>query len=356
MNDLELAETIRKAALDCGFDACGIIKTNEMHGYAAAIDERIAHFPDAKPMFAYFSFFARPEEYIPWAKSIVVCTRSFDKYRIPENLRGIIAKYFCVDTRKDELSKENQETLRFEKFLTNLGLTHAAKHDYGITALRWAGAKAGIGIVRKNNFFYTEKGPWNFLEAFAIDRELELKNNSSIKKCPEKCAMCIEVCPTGSLSKPFQMNCFSCVAFLTSRSTCAPGKDHYDKCGSWIFGCDVCQDVCPFNKKKDWDSGEDFPGLEELAGMLSYERILSMDEGTMRGLLSQKFWYIEPDGVWKWKCNVLNAMRNGYDEKYLPHIERAMDDPREEVRDMAKWVFDSVSTIPSNPYSAQSIL
>ena len=345
MNDSELIDTIQRAAQNCGFDACGIVGTEEMAGYAEAISARITHFPGSNAMYDRFAAFATPSSTMPWAKAVIICAHWYGNYRVPENLQGVIGKSFCLDTRKDAYSKDYQGIRRFQTILSELGLTYAVKHDYGVTALRWAAAKAGIGVIRKNNFFYTEQGSWHRLEAFLIDRELELKLTPSIKKCPEKCGLCIKACPTKSLDAPFQMNGLTCVSFLTSKGTCAPGKELYDRCGSWIFGCDACQDACPFNKKM-WDAGADFPGLEELAGKLSFEQILSMDEDTLCDLLSQKFWYIAPDNMWKWKCNVLNAIHNSYDKKYLPYIEKSRMDARKEVREMAHWVFESVSSFP----------
>jgi len=341
MNNTKLATCIKNAALDCGYTHCGMIRVEEMAGYADAIDARITRFPDSEPMYSRLRALALPAQAAPWAKSVIICARWYGKYRIPEGLQGKIGKSFCVDTRRDRRSQEFQDTQRFEGILTGLGITHAVAHDFGITAVRWAAVKAGIGIVRKNNFFYAEHGSWYRLEAFLIDREVELKNTHSLQRCPEKCGLCMKACPTTALSEPFQMNGPVCVSFLTSRETCMPGKKHYDKCGSWIFGCDACQDACPFNRKQ-WTGAEDFPGLEELAGFLSYERILSLEYETLYSLLPEKFWYIQPDDVWKWKCNVLNAMHNTFESGYLPYIEGAMRDSREEVREMAEWVLESV--------------
>ncbi len=342
MNSADLATHIKQAVLDCGYDLCGIIKVSEMAEYAAAIFNRIAHFPESEPMYGGLRAFASPTKMLPWAKSVIICAQWYGKYHIPENLHGMIGKYYCVDVRKDPNSKENQGIHQLEQILTDLGITHAAKHDFGITAMRWAAAKAGIGIIRKNNFFYGECGSWYLLDSFLIDHELELKASPSIKSCPEKCGLCIKACPTGALSEPFQMNGPACVSFLNTMGTCAPGKKHYDRCGSWVFGCDACQDACPFNRKA-WDARENFPGLEELAGQISYEQLLVMDYAALNALLPQKFWYIRPDSLWKWKCNVLNAIHNNYDAKYFPYIEHATKDQKEEVREMAKWVLRSLA-------------
>jgi epoxyqueuosine reductase len=337
MNITKTALNIRRAALVNGYENCGIIKIAEMKGYAEAIAKRIARYPESKPMYGRLASYAEPNEEYPWAKSVVVCVRWYGKYYIPKHLDGLIGKSFLLDTRRDTSSIEYKKSIRFEAALQGLGLRVEAKKDFGITALRWAAMQAGIGAIRKNNFFYTTQGSWCTLEAYFIDHELELKQTAVMKKCPHKCNLCIKSCPTGALGEPFQMNGMACISYLMGIATCEPDKKHYDKSGSWIFGCDACQNACPFNRIA-WSATEKYPGLEELSQHISYEQILTMDYAVMRELLPKKFWYIKEDVVWKWKCNVLNAMCNTYHERYAPYIEKARHDEYGEVRAMAEWV------------------
>ena len=341
-NSPDLAVRIHEAALVCGYENCGIIRVAEMSEYEAAIASRIGRFPESRPMYTRFAHYAEPKNEHPWAGSIVVCTRWYGKYVIPEHLEGIIAKYFLVDTRLDARSKAYQDSIRFEDSLRGMGLRVEGKKDFGITAMRWAAMRAGIGIIRQNNFLYTEKGSWHELEAFFIDRDLELKHSQALKACPKKCDLCRRACPTGALAEPFQTNGMACMTYLTCFAVCGPNKKHYDKTGSWIFGCDACQDACPFNKEA-WKATEKYPGLNELGAYLFYEQILDMSYPELRALLSMKFWYIKEEDAWKWKCNVLNAMRNTYVAHYLPHIDKARQDDNENVRAMAEWVFGSVT-------------
>jgi epoxyqueuosine reductase len=337
MNNQELAADVARAAQTCGYESCGIVKVEEMRGYAGVLEERINQFPESKPLYKLLAHYAEPQQMFPWAKSVIICAQWYGKYHIPQHLEGLIGKAYCVDFRIDPGSNEHQGRLRFEAELGKMGLRYETQDGHGLTAMRWAAFKAGLGLIRKNNFFYTERGSWYTLSTYLIDQELELKTASTVRSCPEQCGLCIKACPTGALRAPYQTNGTICISFLMGFDTCEPGKKHYDHCGSWIYGCDACQNACPFNKET-WEGTEDYPGLESLSEQLAYERLLSMDYDQMRRLLSPKFWYIAPENVWKWKCNVLNAMLNHYEDKYRPHIERALGDERAEVRAMAGWV------------------
>lgn len=337
-----LAEQIKSTALDLGYEKCGIIKISDMYGYEEKLNERIERVPESKPYYEGFYRFAHLQDMYPWAKSIVICVRRYGKYHIPQDVKGLIAKYYLVDSRKDENSKDFQDSLRFERYMQKMGLKTATERKFGITGLRWAALKAGLGLVRKNNFFYTESGSWVYLEAWLIDKELESIEIPKLKQCPEHCNLCIKSCPTSSLSQPYTMNRSSCISCLTTwEGWDLPNEKFNEQMGSWVFGCDVCQDVCPFNKNS-WSEDEEFPFLSELCQRLSFEQIIEADYEFLENVIQPKLWYIPQDKVWRYKTNALNSMLNAYKSEYLPLIQRACNDKNDNVQNMAKWVLSKL--------------
>jgi epoxyqueuosine reductase len=333
-----LAEQIKNAALDMGYEKCGIIKISDMSGYEEKLNERIERIPEVKPHYEKFYHFAHLQDTYPWAKSIVICVRQYGKYHIPEHLKGLIAKYYLVDSRTDENSEDFQDSLKFEAYMQKMGLKTATERKFGITALRWAALKAGLGVVRKNNFFYTESGSWVHLEAWLIDKELESLEKPTLKQCPQHCNICIKSCPTSSLSQPYTMNRSSCISCLTTwEGWDLPNEKFNEQMGRWVFGCDVCQDVCPFNKNS-WTEDKEYPFLSELGQRLSLEQLIEADYEFLENVVQPKLWYIPKEKVWRYKTNALNAMRNAYKHEYLPIIQKACSDKNENVRNMAKWV------------------
>ena len=246
-----LAEQIKSVALEMGYEKCGIIKVSQLEGYEEKLNERIDRIPETKGFYQSMYRFTHLEDTHSWAKSIVICVRKYGKYNIPEHLKGMIAKYYLVDGRKDENSKDFQDSLKFEKYMKDLGLRAENERGFGLTPLRFAAMKAGLGIVRKNNFFYTENGSWVYLEAWLIDKEIEAIEVPKVKACPEKCGLCIKACPSASLSDPYTMNpiaCVSCVTTFMGRDMI--NEKYREQIGNWVYGCDVCQDVCPMNKNR----------------------------------------------------------------------------------------------------------
>lgn len=333
----QTAESIVEKALECGYESCGIIGIDAMAGFAEKLQERIEKAPGNDAMYSRFTRFADLRDNYPWAKSLVVCIISYRDYILPEHLEGLIGKHYLVDMRSSESCKEYKGSVAFEDYLRSIGLKVETDRRFGVTAMRWAAMKAGLGIVRKNNFFYTDSGSWVHIEAFLTDGEMELIQAPAGEPCPEGCELCLDACPTKSLSQPYTMSPAICVSPLTSREGDLISNPDAKLMGRWIYGCDVCQDACPHNAGK-WRPREVFPGLAELAEAISLEKIVQMDEGRLADLLASKFFYINRERIWQWKLNALNAMNNDYDESYAATIKAAKRDPNERVRHMASWV------------------
>ena len=333
-----IEQMIQKKAYELGYEKCGIIPISLLEGYAEKLDERIQKVPESEPFYQRQRRLANPLAEYPWAKSVVVLAVPYGKYEVPESVKGHIAKAYLFDIRVDANIKEYQHNRAMEQYMQELGLHVAANQIFGIVGLRWAALQAGLGIIRRNNFFYTQSGSWVHLEAWLTDREIELKEIPDIPQCPKGCDRCMTACPTHSLTAPYTMSPTSCISFLTTfggrNLTQEPLSKRF---GDYIYGCDICQDVCPMNKGK-WQEIEELPGLPELAPALTPENILNMEEEFYREKIQPKFFYLSPDELWKWKVNVLCFMHNNYKESYKPHIIKACKNENEKIRVMASSI------------------
>lgn len=255
----------------------------------------------------------------------------------------MIAKYYLVDARKDKNSKDYQDSVRFEEYMKELGIRAETERGFGLVPLRFAAMKAGLGIVRKNNFFYTENGSSVYLDAWLIDKELEAVEIPNVRPCSDKCNLCMKACPSASLSKPYTMNPIACVSCITTFMGRDMTNEKYrEEIGNWVYGCDACQDACPMNKNR-WQETEEFPNLQELSEHISLEKIIKMDYKFLEEVMQPKFWYIDKSSVWKWKVNAINVMVNDYKEQYKEHILYACNDSNPKVREMAEWAIEKLN-------------
>lgn len=310
-----LAQDIHEMALSCGFEDCGIIPVAELAGYEERLSERTTKVPQSVPFYQEaVGAFLRIRESYPWARSALVCTVWLGKYRYPKALRGRYAKSFFLSPEGVPECQAHLDTLRFQAWLGEQGIRWEGGESYGprrILPLRWAAVVAGLGICRKNNFFYTEKGSYYKLEGYLLDRDLEFRQNRKPKACPEKCDLCRRACGTRALSADYTMNPLACVSFWTTFGKGAvPPPLREEQFGQWICGCDDCQDACPYNRH-DWDQGEDFPGLDQIVELMQAENMVkASDEALREQIIPRTVAHVLPDQTATLRLTAARALRS----------------------------------------------
>jgi epoxyqueuosine reductase len=298
--------------------------------------------PESKAFYENQSRLTNLSKKYPWAKSVIVTVSAYGHYKIPEQLKGHIGAHYLFDARSNKESQEFKRGVQMEQFLKELGLKIDSNRNFGIVGLRWAALKAGLGMVRRNNFFYTESGSWVELEAWITDRSMELIELANLPDCPKGCSNCIKACPTCSLSSPYTMNPVTCISFLTTNGSQELAKNPLSKnFGTWFYGCDACQNACPMNRGK-WKEKDDFPDTLRLQYSLEPENIMHLKEDFYKQNIQPKFFYLSTEDSWKWKENVLNFMRNNYQESYKQYIKEACLDENDKISLMARMIWEEL--------------
>jgi epoxyqueuosine reductase len=335
---MTLENDIERKARELGIDKIGIIRAQAMEGYAQRLLERMEKVPNGANIFGRFMGFSDITKSFPWAKSIVVAVYDRAKYRLPEVGRKHYGKHYLTDSRGNPRAPEYQITKQMGAFLESKGLKTGWNEHPGVTAMRWAAMSAGLGMIRRNNFFYTsESGSFVSLTAWAIDRELELLVNENQNPCPKNCDKCLKACPTKSLSAPYTMDLSTCVSRLTSLNepvTFQP--ETLQRIGSWVYGCDACQDACPNNQGK-WAGERDFPDLDSLSVYMSPESILKMSYNEIDTILRPKFFYIKSENLWRWKLNAMNVLLNTKLNESLQIFHSLLSDDFDIVKNFADY-------------------
>ncbi len=111
----------------------------------------------------------------------------------------------------------------------------------------WA-YQSGLGFIGKNTCLINRKGgSYFFIGHIIVDLELEYEENNPEKNFCGSCTLCIKACPTKAL-EPFTLNAGKCISYLTIENRGAIPNEFKGKFNDWIFGCDICQEVCPWNR------------------------------------------------------------------------------------------------------------
>lgn len=304
----ELPQMIKKLASNAGYSSCGITSVEPFQEFDKALRDRISQFPEAANL--YFPLIEKMDfrSSAPWARSIVVCTRRYGKYKIPKKLDLYFGRYYLFDRRIPECPDFNIAK-QFEVSINNLGI----QTRRGGIPYRWAGARAGITHFGKNCFSYSEHGSWIDFDAWLINVELPPDQPTLNSKCPKNCRICIDACPTNALIEPYVMRRDRCIAHLTYEASEPIASDIWNKMGSWVYGCDVCQQVCPLNKSK-WESIEIADWLEKISDFLLPKALAKMDIDTYLTKVHPYFWYIPVDNLARWHANATRAVQNSSEE------------------------------------------
>jgi epoxyqueuosine reductase len=145
-------------------DAAGL-SSQEIYGlveaslYREKLEERISRIPMGEQIYGRFRSYADPSADNPEMKSIIVAIVPNYRYNVPGEFDGVYGKAYMFDSRTDEQAPFFSIRREFSTFLESLGLKCMLGSSYGIPApARWAAYQAGLGIIRQNNFFYTNNG------------------------------------------------------------------------------------------------------------------------------------------------------------------------------------------------------
>jgi len=306
-------EEIKKLARKSGFVDCGITSVDPFEDYEIELRARASSDLDAAGRYIQMMPRARPADRLKWAKSIIVCVRRYGKYRLPEELVGHIGRNYICDCRRQGAPDFTIDT-DFEEGLRSLGV----QFKKGSVPDRAAAVRSGVVRIGRNNFAYTAKcGSWLNIETWVTDAELEPDAPARECPCPEGCTACIDACPTGALCAPFDMRMSRCIAYLTYSAPEPIDSELWALMGEWVYGCDVCQQVCPLNETK-WEELESIPWIEKFRGQLTPAALKDMDYDTYHNIVHRRFWYIKLDNIKRWHRNAQRAYDNMQKEKGQP--------------------------------------
>jgi epoxyqueuosine reductase len=276
----------------------------------------------------------RPHELLPEARSLIVVGVSY-RTREPEpGPGGRLARYAWGTDYHDAMKKRLRELAGFVAARVGRPVRSRVFVDDGPLVERDAALRAGLGFRGKNTNLLTPIGSYVFLGALLTDVELEV--DQPVQKDCGTCRLCIDACPTQALDSAYHLAAERCIAYLTIEHRGPIADDLRPRMGDWVFGCDVCQQVCPYNasergRPRGWREFE-----PRLATRLDLEPLVTMDDEafreTFRGSPIKR---ARRRGLAR---NAALAAGNTGRVEARPGLERAAaEDPDPVVRDAAEW-------------------
>jgi epoxyqueuosine reductase len=274
----------------------------------------------------------------PWARSVLAVGLQYDTphpYSTGADSGGWIARYAWGDDYHDVLKGLLDRLVA--RLAGEVGAFQSRTYvDTGPIVERAYAAAAGLGAWGKNTcLLHPEHGSWFFLGEAVTD--LPLVPDTPRPDMCGTCTACLDACPTGALPAPYELDATRCISYLTIEVKGAIPEDRREGLGRHVFGCDICQDVCPWNRRRRHRGGAAFepregllaPDLERLAALSDEEfreefRRSPVKRAKRRGLLR----------------NVAVAIGNGGDPSRRPILERLAADEDPLVREHARWALE----------------
>jgi epoxyqueuosine reductase len=234
-----------------GFDACGI-------ACATALDEESSHVEQwlAEKHEGEMAYLTRNKEkrydprlLVEGTKSIIsVLYNYFPKQTIGDGEHFKIAKYAYGADYHDVLKNKMRQLLDLIESQTGkLEGTRVFVDSAPVLDRAWA-VRCGLGFIGKNTtLIHPKKGSFFFIGHLFLPIELAETGKTLSNHCGH-CTKCLDACPTGALESPFHIDARKCISYLTIEyKGSLVGLDH-NSFNGWMYGCDICQDVCPYNR------------------------------------------------------------------------------------------------------------
>jgi epoxyqueuosine reductase len=315
-------------AQELGLDAIGAAPAEP---YAAT--ERHIRERRARGLFADMRFtMARPEEschpetLLPGGRTVVSAALC---YWFPEPERppghGRLPRYTWFDAYA-------QLRERLDVLGRRLGGSYRVFVDANQHVDREAAARSGVGFYGKNTLLITRRhGSWVVLGTLVTDVELEPTPPLDLD-CGD-CRLCIDACPTGALDEPGTLDSTRCLSYWTQAPTPPPAEYRADL-GAQVYGCDICQDVCPWNRGiEKRRAGRPLP--EDATPHVSLVKWLRSDPDELRSRFERL--YVPRNDGRRLRLNALVAAGNVGGDGERDAVSACVDDPGETTRELAAW-------------------
>jgi len=224
--------------------------------------------------------------------------------------------------------------------------------DTGPVLERELAARAGLGVAGKNTCLLNREGSWFLLGEIFLT--LDLEPDEPLTDLCGRCTRCLDACPTDALREPYRLDSNRCISYWTIEHRGALPREMRSQIGDWVFGCDICQDVCPWNIRESGAVNHPDLHLPEHRAKLDLIQLLAINADDYRdrfqGSAMQR---ARREGLQR---NAATAMGNRGEERYIPALTRSLNqDENPAVRTHAAWALGQIGTEDAHQALLQSV-
>ena len=269
---IDRAQLIKHKAQELGFFFCGISKAGFLEEEAPKLETWLHQKRNGEMAWMENHFEKRldPTKLVPGAQSVISVALNYfpEKTQVSPDAPKIAKYAFGKDYHfviKDKL----KDLMQFIQDEIGAADGRAFVDSAPVMDKAWA-KKSGLGWQGKNtNIIAKKAGSFFFLGELIID--LELADDGPVKDYCGTCTRCLDACPTGALDQAYQIDGSKCISYFTIEYRNDLPKEMKGKFANWMFGCDICQDVCPWNRLSTPTSEPSFQPHEKLLSMSKNE-------------------------------------------------------------------------------------
>ena len=266
-----------------GFDACGIASATVLESESALVEQWLDEGHEGEMSYLTRNKEKRydPRRLVEGTKSIVtVLYNYYPKQQIGDGEHFKIAKYAYGADYHDVLKRKLRQLLeRIETQTGKLDGVRVFVDSAPVLDRAWA-VRCGLGFVGKNTtLIHPKKGSFFFIGHLFLPVALAETGQELTNRCG-RCTKCLDACPTHALEAPFHIDARKCISYLTIEYKGGLADMDPDTFKGWMYGCDICQDVCPYNRFA-------LPNLEP--EFQPSERLMAMHEDDWKNLTEADF-------------------------------------------------------------------
>lgn len=247
---MNISGSIKQLASSHGFAFCGISKAEKLSEEARQLEKWLQQGRHGKMLYMENHFDKRvdPSLLVPGAKSVISLMYNYHSHQKPSDQHAPKISQYAYGEDYHVVIKEKIRALVSDmQAITGQFSARIFVDSAPVLEKAWA-KRSGLGWQGKNtNLIHPKAGSYFFLAEIICD--LELDTDGPLKDYCGTCTACIDACPTQALYEPYQIDASRCISYLTIELRDANLPDEFaGKMDNWMFGCDICQQVCPWNR------------------------------------------------------------------------------------------------------------